>query len=813
MMTLTGLARSNNKENKTRSILVIISCMLSTLLLTVIATYGYGLIRLEKVNAGAAYGTFYGVLRNVSNEEFVELERRSEFAELGKFVSAGLIDSDKENLSLAVMDETCMRLTNMDKSLVEGRYPEKETEIAAQPGFFKSLGLEHVQVGDTVTFSWRLDLNSYYEPLTMTVSGIMEEKESETVVTGYSGFVSRAFYENCVPEAGRRYQVYFRLGESVPIDSDIAEEVLTELAADCGIEKQRLVVNNAYLNWALDPGTETIAGCTVIAIAVILFSIIVIYNIFQVGIIQKIQEYGKLKALGATKKQIRKVVFGEGMFLAAIGIPAGLVLGYLTAAISFAVLLEGAGEASGYRMERVSVFSLPLLLFVAVVSFLTVWVALKKPMKITAEVSPIEAIRYQESTGGKTGRKRKESGMRKGKKEVSVVSMTMANLAANKKRMVTTILTMGLSCVLFVVMANFVGNMDEEYDARRTVEYGQFKIELDYALRDRAYPENNLDSVLRHNPLSAEVIEQIKGIDGVSEVKTRKILAATLHGELTSIGVLDRDEFEKKKENGEGLGIVDYDKASKENRILYGWSHFFTEDGYELNMPLSWTLDDGESKVAFDTQVIGSFAYSDQSWLITEDTYEALGLSEAAVGCVWVDCSQERKEEVEAALSSLFEGEPHVVVNSYETALRTSVTSMRMMKLLTYSLLLVIGMIGFMNMANTMIISIITRKQEFGILQAVGMTNKQLNQSLQLEGVILTVGIMAVSMLVGIPAGYAFFRYGKAESFIGLHIYHFPVKEVLLMLAVIGMLQFVLSYILSRNVKKESLIERIRYQG
>ncbi|MDE6608290.1 MAG: ABC transporter permease, partial [Lachnospiraceae bacterium] len=578
-------------------------------------------------------------------------------------------------------------------------------------------------------------------------------------------------------------------------------------------EKQRLIVNTSYLTWALDPGTETIMGCVMIATVVVLFSIIVIYNIFQVGIIRKIQEYGKLKALGATKKQIKKVVFREGMLLAVIGIPAGLVLGYLVSVISFSAIMENIGGVSGYRMERVSIFSLPLLLFVAVVSFLTVWVALKKPMKITAAISPIEAIRYQENTGGKTGRKRKENGMRKGKKEVSVVSMTMANLAANKKRTAVTILTMGLSCVLFVVMANFVGNMDEEYDARRMVEYGQFKIELDYALRDRAYPENNLDSILRNNPLSAEVIEQIKGIDGVSEVKTRKILAATLHGELTSIGVLGRDEFEKKKEDGEGLGIVDYDKASKENRIIYGWSHFFTEDGYELNMPLSWTLDDGESEVAFDTQVIGSFAYSDQSWLITEDTYEALGLSEAAVGCIWVDCSQERKEEVGAALSSLFEGEPHVVVNSYEAALRTSVTSMRMMKLLTYSLLSVIGMIGFMNMANTMIISIITRKQEFGILQAVGMTNKQLNQSLQLEGVILTVGIMAVSMLVGIPAGYAFFRYGKAESFIGLHIYHFPVKEVLIMLAVIGMLQFMLSYILSRNVKKESLIERIRYQG
>lgn len=813
MMTLTDLARSNNRENKTRSILVIISCMLTTLLLTVIATYGYGAIKSQRVNAGAAYGTFYGVLRNVSDEEFVELERHSEFAELGKFVPVGQIDSDKKNLSLAVMDETCMRLTNMDKSLAEGRYPENATEIAAQPGFFRSLGLDHVQVGDTVTFSWRLDLNSYFEPLTMTVSGIMEERESGIEATGFSGFVSQTFYENYVSEGARRYQVYFLLNESVPINGDQAEEVLTELAADCGIEKQRLIVNTAYLIWALDPGTETITGCVMIAAVVILFSILVIYNIFQVGIIQKIQEYGKLKALGATKKQIKKVVFREGMFLAAVGIPVGLVLGYLTAAISFAVLMEGAGEVTDYSMERVSIFSLPLLVFVTAVSFLTVWAALKKPMKITAAISPIEAIRYQESTGGKTGRKRKESGMRKGKKEVSVVSMTMANLAANKKRTAVTVLTMGLSCVLFVVMANFVGNMDEEYDARRTVEYGQFKIELDYALRDRAYPENNLDSILRNNPLNAEVIEQIKGIDGVSEVKTRKILAATLHGELTSVGVLGRDEFERKKEDSEGLGIVDYDKASKDNRILYGWSHFFAEDGYELNMPLSWTLDDGESKVAFDTQVIGSFAYSDQSWLITEDTYESLGLSEDAVGCVWVDCSREKKEEIEKTLRSMFEDEPHVVVNSYEAALRTSVSSMRLMKLLTYSLLSVIGMIGFMNMANTMIISIVTRKREFGILQAVGMTNKQLNQSLQLEGLILTVGVTAVSMLVGIPAGYAFFRYGKAEAFIGLHIYHFPVGEVFLMLFVIGMLQFMLSFILSRNVKKESLIERIRYQG
>ena len=47
-----------------------------------------------------------------------------------------------------------------------------------------------------------------------------------------------------------------------------------------------------------------------------------------------------------------------------------------------------------------------------------------------------------------------------------------------------TIVTMGLSCVLFVVVANCLGNMDEEYEARKNVEYGRFQIELQYSNED-----------------------------------------------------------------------------------------------------------------------------------------------------------------------------------------------------------------------------------------------------------------------------------------------------------------------------------------
>ncbi len=136
---------------------------------------------------------------------------------------------------------------------------------------------------------------------------------------------------------------------------------------------------------------------------------------------------------------------------------------------------------------------------------------------------------------------------------------------------------------------------------------------------------------------------------------------------------------------------------------------------------------------------------------------------------------------------------------------------MAMMKTMGYSFLLLIGMITFMNMANTMILNVITRKRELGVLQAVGMTNQQLNKMLRNEGLLFTLGSIVISLVVGIPAGYGLFLYGKKAGLTGFDVYHFPGVEILVMIFVLAVLQIGLSFMLSRNVKKESLIDRIRY--
>lgn len=811
MNTITNLAICNNKKNKTRSILIMISIFLSTLLLTAIASYAYGIIKSNHVNASKMYGSYYGSYRNVGKEQLDKMKLRGEFTDIGKLAFVGEVQNNK-NLSLAYCDDTTLKLNNLEQNLIEGGYPEKENEIAAKTEFFKALGYENPKLGDTITLNYRLRLEDKYKEETFVISGFEKESNTNSNINSFIAYVAEDFYNGLIPEEEQLNTIYFRLNDAVSITIDNSESVLKEIAKECGIEEKNVSPNNYYLIWALDPGMETIAICTIIALLVIVFTVIVIYNIFQLGITRKIQEYGKLKALGSTKKQMKKIVFREGMSLAIIGIPLGLIGGVLLASISFDWLMNQSNRIhSDIQMERVSFISVPILLLAAMIAFFTVWIALKRPMKIVSSISPVEAMRYQESNKHKKN-------MRKRTIHMNVLGMTKANLLANKKSTITTICTMGLSCVLFVTIASLTGNMDEEYDARKSVEYGQFLIRLDYSLHDVAYPENNLDQILKNNPFGGNTVEEIKAMDGVKEVVTRNILVMKQKNtdkkeELMAIAVLNKTDFKKKETAGGIIGNVDYKEVSQQNGIIHGWSHFTEQEGYSLGETISMNLENGVEKVTLDAPLLGAFGNLDQGWAITEDTYNKLGLKASSIGYIWVDCNKKEIEKVASQLNEYFSDIEHITIETYQDALKLSKLGIGMMKVFCYTFLAILGLIGFMNMANTMITSIIIRKQEFGVLQAIGMTKKQLNRSLQIEGLVLTIGTVLIALAVGIPMGYSIFSYGKSQSLVGLNRYKFPMMEIVIMITIITVLQLVLSFVLSRNVKKESLIERIRYQG
>ncbi|WP_099203127.1 ABC transporter permease [Miniphocaeibacter massiliensis] len=815
MKLIRKIAYSNNKSNKTRSILVILSIILTTILLTSIGTFMYAAIKNQADTADKLYGSYYGIFKRVTDNEITEMERKNAYTDIGKTAFAGSVDSNS-SISLVYNDKTTNKLTNIEDKLKEGSFPNKNNEITGSKELFKELGFSDVKIGDTITLNSRFDNNSKFEEKEFVISGLLNNENIEIRDKSYVAYVSEEFYEN-ESQGNNIYSAYFRINENIEINGNNQEEVIKDLGKDLSLEENQVDVNNFYLMFTLQPKTDLIVGVIVVALLVIIFSIIVIYNIFQIGILQKVQEYGKIKALGATKKQLKKIVVKEGMSLAFIAIPIGLLLGVFVGTNILNFIMDESSKnplamVANSKINYVSVYMLLILVVVSILVLITVRISLIKPTRIVSKIFPIEAIRYQ-------GTRKVTKIKRKGKKTLRLKNIIFSNFSANKTRTIKTIFTMGLSCVLFVVIANIAGNFDAEFEAKKDVMYGKFYISLDYSFNDTAYPENNLDNILKNNPISKELINEIKNIPNVKEIKTRNIMTTreisdSKKSEYTDIMVIDDEDFYiLKNENEEKyLGNTNYKDIVEKDGLLYSSAYYLKQDGYKLNQDIKLDINSKNTNKELSSTIEGAFPrFLPTTWAITEETFQDLGLEEN-IGFVWVDCEDKYEDEVLKELENIIGNNKQISMMTYSDSLTQAESIMYITKIASYAFLVIIGLIGFMNMANTIIISIITRKQEFGVLQAVGMTNKQLNRMLQTEGLIFTIGTIAISLLLGLPLGYFAFYYLKDKvGLMGLNIYHIPYKEIIIMILAIALLQGILSFVLLRNVKKESLVDRIRF--
>ena len=151
MKTISRIAYSNDKKNKTRSILIMMSICLTTMLLVIISTVGNGMIRLQKSQAAGSYGSNYGLFVAADASQLKEVSRRAEIDAIGIMCTEGMIKGN-ENGGFVCMDETARKLLpyNKEYELKEGKYPEKMQEIAAGRAFFRAMGYDDVKVGDTV---------------------------------------------------------------------------------------------------------------------------------------------------------------------------------------------------------------------------------------------------------------------------------------------------------------------------------------------------------------------------------------------------------------------------------------------------------------------------------------------------------------------------------------------------------------------------------------------------------------------------------------------------------------------------------------
>jgi len=170
-------------------------------------------------------------------------------------------------------------------------------------------------------------------------------------------------------------------------------------------------------------------------------------------------------------------------------------------------------------------------------------------------------------------------------------------------------------------------------------------------------------------------------------------------------------------------------------------------------------------------------------------------------------------KDVEAKLKSIVEESGRLEMGVWKNVYEEYRSNIALTSGVCYTFLGILGAICIMNIINTMIHSVYIRKKEIGILQALGMSDGQLNKMLQLEGLYYTAGTLLITVGGGSLAGYPVFLWAKDHGFLSITNYHYPKEAAVIVILVLLAVQSVLALAISKSVRKESIIDRIRYNN
>lgn len=821
MKTVTKTALSNIRQNKSRNILIGIAISLTTLLLFLIPGIGSGMIRTQFAAVNEAYPSFHGLYRGVDEKTAQELKAVSQMEQVGLRCDAAYMVNEQYSIAMISLDQTCAELNKLE--LTEGSMPEKADEIVVSPGLLKAMGLEG-KVGDRIQVPYQLikkDSLDYSKERTFTICGMTADSEANEKAKMYSAYVSEAFVKQELAQTDIFYRAYFRLKADSSTSTDSIEADMKAIAADFEIPEDDVVDNSEYLmaNY-VDP--VMVPTLVVIMLIVVLAGVITIYSIYYVSMVHRVQEYGRLKAIGATKRQIRQIVLREGFLIGLAAVPAGLLLGSLILSHVFTFLFSYLDIGDGNVMNetliqviesgQVPYLQVWLYVLAAVVAFLTIYLSLLKPMRIAARISPVEALRYNgEGEAGKS--------YRKGYGEITLFRLTKSNLAGNKKRTVITILSMAVTGIFFVTVSTVLSCADPKESANTSIE-GQYVLRVITERGNKEHPELEWSQVQQDNPLTEEVLKQIQALEGVE--KTEQFSYISMESSLFgadggTAGLMGfSPDYRETLEKGIIEGKVTYEELKEGSKVILTKTASKWYPDLQVGDTVRFQYKDGttEKEKTVEIAAIGdySFGLMDYSHFLTAQ--EAIeGMSQYNLyDKVSVFADKKYDRELEQQLQKLCEENGRIEYSgSWQEEFDNYSGAISFTALGCYLFLGILGIICMMNLVNTMINSIHVRKKEIGMMQAMGLSEKQLIHMLNMEGMFYTAGTLLFSVGGGSAVGYFLFLYARENHMLNIQYYHYPVAAVAAVIVLMAVLQLLLAMVIGKSLKRQSLIERIRF--
>ena len=536
-----------------------------------------------------------------------------------------------------------------------------------------------------------------------------------------------------------------------------------------------------------------------VAILLLVACAVVIYSIFFISVKGKMREYGRLKVIGTTPKQIRRIVRREGLLLSLCGIPLGLLVG---GAIGFAI----------FPAHWSWMGNLPYLAATAAACALTVFLSIHAPVRMAARVSPIEAVR---SSGYETATDRKDQKNHR----ITPFSMAQMNFRRSRKKTVITLVSLGLTGVFLVTAATVLNSISPE---KMAIEAMGDHCNYEVSWMDSGGAEG-LPAIARENPLTEELRQELLAIDGVESITSHEVTSATVKFPQESVAlkfpVFDREQMEQwlPEENLE-QGSADYEELAANNGVVvtdsedhllsmfYGYTPavgdvltFESMDGKTIEVTV---MGIAKPSVTSGTGAWGLFTLTEE---LADQLYPDIENREA----VWNVHTSEDSDALRASIFSLLEN-PVLTVFSRADHAASLESQLKMMTRGVYLLLAFLFVFSMVNLVNTLMTNLLARQQELGILQSVGMTGKQVSRMLIAECLWYAGVTVFLSVGIGGILGWIFDYVISNFHIFGELSYQFPLMETVVFVLALLVVTGIFSVVAVRYSKRLSLVERIK---
>lgn len=818
MKMTTRVAYCNMRHYKSKNILIGIAIILTTLLLFVIPSIGKDMVEVNFAVINKIYPTWHALYRNVDESTVMKLAAHHDVKTYGLRSDAGYMNLEDATVSMMYMDRTGMELYKV--KLKEGQLPQKENDIVVSKGILEALG-QNGKIGDTITVPYQIlkdDGLDYTKEKDFRICGFLADNESSKEQKQYTSLVSEAFLKAEIPVEQVKYRFLLQVnGQKGNTTADYTETI-QNIARQFGISEDDMNINKEYLaaNY-VDPATiPVIVG---IMLIVVLAGIITIYSVYYVSMNQRVREFGKLKAIGATKRQLRQIVLREGMGVALFAIPIGLLIGTVAVKVVLLQFVEHAKDSNvliteAYKVVakgEVQLYYWWIYLLAIAVTLCTVYLSLMKPMRMAAKVSEIEAMRYQ-------GGSKRQKSSRKGYQFLNIGRLTKRNLAENKKKSTITIVSMAVTGI-FVMMVATVLSCANPMESAKSSIVGQYEISPIVESGNKEHPEYEWAEVQKNNPLNEGLKQQIEELDGVERVDVFTALKVSGGPFEEKIGTEFingvPEEYAEELKKGITEGNVTYEELKSGDKVILDRALLHWYPDIKVGDKLKLNIHDGDNTFQKEIEVaaIGEYGTGLTNYnclIMAKEGAEKLTINNSS-SYFQVIADKDYDEALEASLQAIVDGSGRLQMRTWKNEYDTCENAIQMTRGACYAFIIILAAISIMNLINTMINSVHVRKKELGMMHAIGMSDRQLMKMLQLEGIFYTVGTLIISIGVGSLAGYPLFLYAKRTGMFDISTYHYPVTAAIIIILTLFVIQMLLAIFIAKSVRKDSLIERIRF--